>query len=130
MHKGKMKPLTKSKKVLNPKAVILGARIRTLREQKGFTQAELAAMLDVTENAVTQYETGRAVPKSERLQILAASLGVSVEWLLTGGDPDETVRAQTKLEKEGLAAIRALPIEHQPAAIAAIRGMLEAYTKK
>lgn len=89
----------------------------------------LARRIGVTENAITQYETGRAVPKSERLERLAEHLGTSMEWLLTGGDDDELARAQTALELAILRAIRKVPVEHQQTAIAAIQGIAARYTK-
>lgn len=114
----------------DPKKVAFGKRVRTLREQKGFTQAELASMVGVTENAITQYESGRASPRPYRIEALAQMLGVTATFLLTGNEPDQLVRAQTSPELEALEIIRDIPLEQQPAALAALRGIAQAYRKK
>lgn len=65
-------------------------RIRTLRKLKGWTQAELAKRVSererieppLTRNAVAQWETESCVPAYDRLPIVAAVLGISVQDLL------------------------------------------------
>ena len=115
---------------MNPKAIAIGARIRERRVDRGLTQAQLAAKVGVTENAITQYETGRAVPKPQRLQGIATALGSSMEWLLTGGEEEEIVRAQTTSELHLLREFRSIPVEMQDAALAAIQGMKARFEKK
>ncbi len=58
--------------------------IRRLREEKGLTQKQLAAMLCVSDKTVSKWETGRGLPDISILMELAAALGVSVPELLTG----------------------------------------------
>ena len=113
-----------------PKSIEFEKRVARAREQKVYTQAELADMLGVTENAVAQYEGGRATPKPARLDLLAKVLGVSMTWLLTGNEPEELTRAQTAGELSALDIIRTIPLEHQPIALAALRGIAEQITKK
>ena len=91
----------------------MGKRIRTQREHLGFTQAELAAMLGVSENAVTQYESGRSSPRRERVPALLKVLGKSINWLLTGEEPEEEVKAQTRQEQAILIKARQLSPESQ-----------------
>ena len=60
-------------------------RIREAREQAGISQTELARLLGVTRSACSQWESDRGTaPRRERLEQLAALLGVSFEWLGTG----------------------------------------------
>lgn len=87
-------------------------------------------MLGVTGNAVTQYETGRAIPKPNRFEALAVALRTNTTWLLTGGEPDEQVKAQTKTELEALILLREIPLEQHPMVLAAIRGMASVKPKK
>jgi len=87
-------------------------------------------MIGVTGNAVTQYETGRAAPKPQRFEALALALGTSTTWLLTGHEPDELTRAQTKLELETLTAIRELSFERQEMAINLIRALRDQEASK
>ena len=63
---------------------VTGTTIKTLREAKGLTQAELADQLGVSDKAVSKWETGKGFPDSSLLQPLAAALGVSVIELLHG----------------------------------------------
>lgn len=63
---------------------ITASAIRTLREQKGLTQKQLAERLCVSDKTVSKWETGRGLPDISILMELAAALGVSVPELLTG----------------------------------------------
>ena len=55
------------------------------RTEKGLSQAELGAMLGVSNKAVSKWESGAAKPQTAKLLRLAEILGVSVEELLSGG---------------------------------------------
>ncbi len=59
-----------------------GNEICRLREQKGLTQGELAAMMDVTDKAVSKWENGQAIPRMDKFELLAAALDTTVEYLL------------------------------------------------
>lgn len=114
----------------DPKKVSFGIRVRTKREQKGFTQADLGRMIGLSENSVVQYETGRAVPKSANFERLAEALGVSSRYLLTGDVPDELVKAQTEPEIKVLEIMRAIPPSKQGAIIEALRAIAGALEPK
>ena len=63
----------------------LGARIRRTRLDKGLTQNELARLVHVSREAVSQWESGDSKGlKPENLVRVAKVLGVDVEWLVTG----------------------------------------------
>jgi DNA-binding XRE family transcriptional regulator len=71
------------------RCVTIGARIRDLRVERGWSQAELAAELcklsphvAVTRESVSRWEAGRREPRPYSLRNLAAVLGVDVEDLL------------------------------------------------
>lgn len=61
-----------------------GNFIYLLREQKGYTQADIAAMLKVTPAAVSKWENGESKPRIETLFKLADILGVKAEELIAG----------------------------------------------
>lgn len=63
---------------------VTGATIKRLREQKGLTQAELAARIDVSPKTVSKWETAKGLPDIYLLDALAAALDVSVTELITG----------------------------------------------
>ncbi len=63
---------------------VTGATIKSLREARQLTQAELAHQLGVSDKAVSKWETGKGFPDSSLLQPLAAALGVSIIELMNG----------------------------------------------
>ncbi len=65
----------------------VGARIRTAREVKGYTQRQLGARLGLRRASVIQgWEKGERDVPARLFQKLAVALGVSPGWLLEGGD--------------------------------------------
>lgn len=54
----------------------IGARIRFCRTMTGLSRHELGTRIDLDQNRVRQYETGRRKPKPPLLKKLAAALGV------------------------------------------------------
>lgn len=63
---------------------IAGAAIKTLRERRGLTQAQLAEQLCVSDKTVSKWETARGLPDITLLEPLAAALRVSLPELLSG----------------------------------------------
>ena len=64
----------------------IGARIRDIRRERGWTQDQLAQSVGVSRSAVAQWETGRAGQVTGNLTRIAASLDVGVEYLMHGSD--------------------------------------------
>ena len=56
--------------------------IKKMREIKGITQIELAKLIDVPQSTIASWETGRALPRAEKLPMIAKALGCSVDDLL------------------------------------------------
>ena len=63
---------------------ITGAMIKLLREEKKMTQVQLAEKLNVSDKAVSKWETGRGYPDTSLIEPLASALGVSVIELFAG----------------------------------------------
>ena len=63
---------------------ITGQTIKNLREKKGFTQAELADKLGVTDKAISKWETAKGLPDITLIEPLAKALSVSIMELMTG----------------------------------------------
>ena len=63
---------------------ITGQTIKNLREKRGFTQAELADKLGVTDKAISRWETAKGLPDITLIEPLAKALSVSVMELMTG----------------------------------------------
>lgn len=62
----------------------IGGRIATLRQARGYTQEQLGALLNVTAQAVSKWETGKALPDIILLAPLAQALRVSIDKLVAG----------------------------------------------
>ncbi len=59
-----------------------GNFLYSLRKDKGLTQKELANLLNITNKAVSKWETGEAMPETSLLLPLSKILGVTVDELL------------------------------------------------
>ena len=57
-------------------------KIKTLREKKGITQAELAKQLGITRSGVNAWEMGISMPSTQYIVYLAQFFGVSTDYLL------------------------------------------------
>lgn len=68
---------------LTPDAPI-GVRIWYMREKRGMTQAQLAKKAYMQVLSVRNWELMRFTPRACYIPALAAALGVSTEWLMTG----------------------------------------------
>ncbi len=62
----------------------IGKFIAQCRKQKGLTQMQLAEILNITDRAVSKWETGRAMPDSSIMLGLCQILEISVNDLLCG----------------------------------------------
>jgi transcriptional regulator with XRE-family HTH domain len=57
---------------------LLGETLRLRREERGLDQAELAEQLGVTQQSVSRWEHGKALPRPQRVRQLAELLGLDV----------------------------------------------------
>ena len=57
-------------------------RIKQLREQAGYSQAQLAKRLDVTRSSVNAWEMGLSMPTTQYVVTLAKLFHVSADYLL------------------------------------------------
>lgn len=58
-------------------------RIKEFREMAKMSQAELAVLLGVTQNTISNYERGEREPSIENLKQMAKIFGVSVDELIS-----------------------------------------------
>ena len=72
---------------------ITSATIKTLREQKGLTQGQLATLLSLSDKTISKWETGKGLPDISLIEPLAKALGVSLLELLAGKQIINTNRA-------------------------------------
>ena len=64
--------------------VRIGRFIAERRKAQGLTQSQLAERLNVTDKAVSKWETGRGIPDAASMLPLCEILGVTVNDLLSG----------------------------------------------
>lgn len=67
---------------MNPK--LFGVTVSRLRRQQHMTQSDLADKLNVSNKAISKWETGQGYPEITLLPKIAAVFGVSVDYLITG----------------------------------------------
>ena len=60
---------------------LLGETIKIRREERGFDQEELAGKVGVSQQTVSRWEKGQAVPRPQRVAQLADALGLDVTRL-------------------------------------------------
>ena len=63
---------------------VIGNFISACRKEKGLTQAQLAEKLNITNRAVSKWETGKSIPDAAIMLDLCKILGVSANELLSG----------------------------------------------
>jgi transcriptional regulator with XRE-family HTH domain len=85
-------------------------RLKQAREARGLSQNGLAAALggEVTQSAVSYWESGKNLPATETLRELCTVLGVSADWLL-GLEDAAPARGAERLAHE----VATLPLEQR-----------------
>ena len=66
----------------------IGEFIAKCRKGKKLTQAQLAERLNITDRAVSKWETGKSMPDSSIMLELCEILGITVNELLSGKKAD------------------------------------------
>ena len=65
-------------------------RLRIAREEAGYEQGQLAELIGVGRNTVSNAESGKTKPRKVMVNAWAMATGVPVKWLETGIAPTET----------------------------------------
>lgn len=66
------------------KQEMVGKFISTCRKEKGLTQMQLAEKLNITNRAISKWETGKSMPDVSLMLDLCDILGITVNELLSG----------------------------------------------
>lgn len=67
----------------------LGARIKHARAGAKLSQAALGQVFGISREAVSAWESNTNAPTADKLGRIATVTGVSVEWLMKGGEPSQ-----------------------------------------
>jgi transcriptional regulator with XRE-family HTH domain len=108
--------------------VMVGARIRILRNHRGMTQGELAGKIGVTFQQVQKYEKGTNRVGASRLSRIASVLGVSVGELFESSEnTSATGRSPFRLlaERDALRVVTAFSRTTNPRVRRAITKLLK-----
>ena len=76
----------------------IGKTIAELRKAKGWTQIELAEQINVSDKAVSKWESGGGFPEYTTLLLLAGVFGVSLDYLMTGKEVQPQIMTISKAE--------------------------------
>lgn len=76
----------------------IGDTIAKLRKEKGWTQNELAEKLQVSDKAISKWESNKGDPSIEFLPVMAQLFGVTLDYLMTGKEQEEKIVTMSKLE--------------------------------
>lgn len=72
-----------------------GKKLEMLRRQRGFSQEDLAAKLNVSRQAVSKWELGTAMPDTKNVVQLSSVFGVSTDYLLKDEQKSEDASRHT-----------------------------------
>lgn len=76
----------------------IGKTIASLRKSKGWTQAELAEKLNVSDKAVSKWESENGLPEISQFPALASLFDVSIDYLMTGKTAEKEIITISKAE--------------------------------
>lgn len=68
------------------RVVTIAARLKRLRQEKDWSQDDLAARIEVNRTTISHWEKGKRIPPLEMAQKLSEIFGVSVDYLLARTD--------------------------------------------
>ncbi len=77
----------------------IGKTIAKLRKEKGWTQAELAEKLQVSDKAVSKWEQENGSPSIEFFPAIADLFGVTIDFLMTGRSERSGAKSKPKKAK-------------------------------
>lgn len=108
---------------------VVNTSIKDLRKKKNMTQDELAEKLNVTRQAVSNWENGKAQPDIETLTQLAEVFDVSVERIIYGKEKPRwhfavNYNSQATLEMGAMLAMVISYVEWRSIGWAILHGIL------
>ena len=89
-----------------------GERLREIRIKAGETQAEAGEVFGLSAQGFSSYECGKREPSLEKLTQIADHYHVSIDWLLTGIETENTRTAKDLgLSNDAINVLRAIAYE-------------------
>ena len=81
-------------------AEIVGSNLQTLRKANSLTQQELADKLHYSDKSISKWELGYATPSVDILKEFADYFGVTVDYLITPHEEEETKEMVKQKQKD------------------------------
>lgn len=106
--------------------ITVGKRIRELRENQKYTREKLAELAEINDKFLYEVETGRKGVSAQNLFRLSSSLGVTMDYLVSGEPANEEYMVVTSL----LSDFDKKDIEHIKAIIRSVIAISKAYPNK
>ncbi len=89
----------------------IGKRIVELREERGYSQKELAQLIPVSQPTLSRWENGTIIPSVDQLEHLCTVLGVRLEHVLLAEETAEYEKNRIKFRWQSrMAAILAVVV--------------------
>lgn len=117
-------------------AMHIGTNIRKLRKAHGLSQTQLARNLNTTTKAISDYETGKANPPSNRLPVIAKFFSVTLDELMDEEEIKISVSEKDKMkhgnsrEVKLLSLFKKLSDEEQRTILKQIQGLVDLKRKR
>ncbi len=77
-----------------------GEKLKGLRKEKGYSQEEMAGLLEVSRQAVSKWESDRGIPEIDKLLQISNMFGVTLDYLLKSESPDENNQSGYYVSRE------------------------------
>lgn len=84
--------------MMNVNFKLIGKRIQEVRKQQEMTQAELAALTDMSDSYISYIETAKKQASLESLVRISNALGITVDELLSGNQLHNSTDYQTDID--------------------------------
>ena len=84
--------------MMNVNFKLIGKRIQEVRKQQEMTQAELAALTDMSDSYISYIETAKKQASLESLVQISNALGITVDELLSGNQLHNPTDYQTDID--------------------------------
>lgn len=84
--------------MMNVNFSLIGKRIQEVRKQQAMTQAELAALTDMSDSYISCIETAKKQASLESLVRISNALGITVDELLSGNQLHNPTDYQTDID--------------------------------
>jgi transcriptional regulator with XRE-family HTH domain len=91
---------------------MVGQRIRSLRNARGLSQKDLAALIEYSSKQISRWEAGEVSPPTDVLERIAGRMGVTMAYL-SGATEDR----QGTLSEKDLGAFESKPLLWRCAAV-------------